>query len=80
MNKKERDKLRAIIGERIRDRRAELGMKQYTLARKVRCDNAVISRIESGVTSVTVERLVDVARALGVDYVDFLPESTGRTP
>ena len=54
-----------MIGDRIRDRRIELGMTQDELAKKLGYKSrASINKIELGQTDITQSRIVEFARAL----------------
>src|SRR6184192_3067949 len=61
----------APVGERIRQRRAELGWTQDQLAQKAGISKSFLSDLENGKRSVGAENLLDIARALGVS-LDFL--------
>lgn len=55
------------IGERIRDRRIELGMTQEDLARKLGYKSkTTINKIESGVNDITQPKIEAFARVLSV--------------
>lgn len=59
------------IGERVQQARRRKGWTQKELADKSHVSFAVISRLETGVQSVSAERLAVIARLLGLslDYV-----------
>ena len=61
----------AVIGERIKDRRAELGWTQEHLAQKAGISKSFLSELENGKRSVSADNLLDLARALGVS-LDYL--------
>jgi y4mF family transcriptional regulator len=61
----------ASVGERIRERRAELGWTQDQLAQKAGISKSFLSDLENGKRSVGANNLLDIARALGVS-LDFL--------
>ena len=54
------DDLKKIIGERIRQRRKECGLKQYELAEKLDISNNHMSSIENGKKNMSQELLVKV--------------------
>lgn len=59
------------VGERIRQRRQELGWTQDQLAQKAGISKSFLSELENGKRSVSANNLLDIARALGVS-IDFL--------
>ncbi len=63
------------VGERIRERRAELGWTQDQLAQKAGISKSFLSDLENGKRSVGANNLLDIARALGVS-LDFLMTGT----
>lgn len=55
------------VGERIRQRRVELGLSQQELAERMDLKSKTsVSRVENGIEDVTVTRIMEYARALGV--------------
>jgi transcriptional regulator with XRE-family HTH domain len=61
----------ASLGERIRERRLHLNWKQDTLAEKARISKGFLSDLENSNRSVSADRLLDIARVLGVS-LDYL--------
>lgn len=61
----------AVVGERIKERRAELGWTQEQLAQKAGISKSFLSELENGKRSVSADNLLDLARALGVS-LDYL--------
>ncbi len=59
------------IGERVRDRRTELGWTQEVLAQRAGVSKSFLSDLENNRRSVGAETLYSIARALTVS-VDFL--------
>lgn len=60
-------------GKNIKKRRIEIGMSQLDLALAVGyTDRSTISKIESGVNDITVEKFVEIARALNIEPVNLL--------
>lgn len=73
----------AEIGERIRQKREALGMKQNQLAEKAGILAPTLSRIERGTngrdtTFPTLENLQAIATALGCSCADLLGETKAR--
>ena len=55
------------IGEKIKNRRLEIGMSQRELARKMGySDNSTLNRIEKGTVDVTQAKVVQFAKVLNV--------------
>lgn len=69
----EKRQARKIIGERIKRYREHLGMTQEDLAVKIgytgNNPNITISKVENGIQGIPRDRLLDYARALGVDPI-----------
>jgi len=61
----------STLGERIRERRVELRWTQETLANKADISTSFLSDLENNNRSVGADRLLDIARVLGVS-LDFL--------
>lgn len=61
----------AGVGERIKERRLELGWTQDQLCTKVGLSNSFLSELENGKRSVSASNLLDIARSLSVS-LDFL--------
>jgi transcriptional regulator with XRE-family HTH domain len=59
------------VGERIKNRRLELGWTQDQLSQKAGISKSFLSDLENGKRSVGADNLLDIARALGVS-LDFL--------
>lgn len=60
------------IGFNILRERREKGMTQEVLADIVGMSRPRLSAIERGTTTLTLEKLMRIAEALGVDYRDLL--------
>jgi len=60
-----------FIGERIRQRRLELGWTQETLATQLKISYQQIQKYESGANRITAGRLFEIARLLGRDVSYF---------
>lgn len=65
------EKFRAI-GSNIRMVRNAMGISQTELANRVGSDKSAISRYENGTQRPSLETLMRVADALGVDLIDIL--------
>ena len=63
--------IRQILGERVRRRRMVLGLNQTAFADTVGIPVPTLSSIEHGHQSIYVERVVQLAQALGVS-TDYL--------
>jgi y4mF family transcriptional regulator len=61
----------STVGERIKNRRIELGWTQDVLAEKAGISKSFLSDLENGKRSVGADKLFDIARALGVS-LDYL--------
>ena len=64
------DKIKKIIGQRIRFLRTSQDLKQEALADKAGLDQRIISQMENG-RSLSMKSLEAVIRALGVDIPAF---------
>jgi y4mF family transcriptional regulator len=69
----------AAIGERIRERRTKLGWTQEQLAQTAGISKSFLSELESGKRSVSADKLLDLAQALGVS-LDYLMTGQGNEP
>ena len=68
------DRLRVLIGRRIREERERAGYKQAELARVVQIDASQLCRIEQGQRNVDSVLLREIADALEVSMDDFFDE------
>jgi transcriptional regulator with XRE-family HTH domain len=59
------------VGDRIKARRAELGLTQDQLAEKAGISKSFVSDLETGKRSIGADTLLDVGRAMNVS-LDFL--------
>jgi len=64
------------LGREIAERRKACGFTQDEVAGLVNVDAETISRIERGAVSPSVERLFEIAAALGVGIADLLIEAS----
>ena len=70
----------AGVGQRIRAIRETLGWTQGELAARLQRTQTAVSYWESGRRSLSLDDLVDVARALGVASSELLPDAPPRQP
>ena len=68
------NKFTIALGERIRKARLEAGLSQSNLARKAYFRQPSISKIESGVRSVSAEEILYFSYALDKPILYFFPE------
>ncbi|MGF1475027.1 MAG: helix-turn-helix domain-containing protein [Geminicoccaceae bacterium] len=66
-----------FIGEKIRERRTELGMTQEQLADAISISYQQIQKYERGANRISAARLFDLARSLNVDITSFFPSQLG---
>jgi transcriptional regulator with XRE-family HTH domain len=70
-----------ILGQRIRQRRKELGMSQEGLANEAGLDRSYVGRIERGEHNLTFVALVKLCRAMNCDVAALtfnLPSGQNR--
>lgn len=68
------------VGRRVKERRKRLGWSQQELAEKVGyADKGLISRIESGSLNVSMDKMIKLASALGVNVADLVATEPDRT-
>ncbi|HTQ13306.1 MAG TPA: helix-turn-helix transcriptional regulator [Rhizomicrobium sp.] len=83
MNKKQANAIDRLVGERVRARRAELGMSQEVLARKLGLSFQQIQKYEKGTNRISAGRLFVIAQALGTPVSRFFEqviEAVQRNP
>jgi transcriptional regulator with XRE-family HTH domain len=59
------------VGERIRARRAELGLTQEQLAQALQVSYQQVQKYETGANRISAGRIFEIARKLGVDISYF---------
>jgi len=67
-----------VFGERVRDRRNELGLSQEAAALRCGVHWTMLGKIERGQRSLRLETIVKIARGLDIDAGDLvrdLPDS-----
>lgn len=69
----------ALIAALVEARKAA-GLSQAALAGKLKCQQSLIARIESGERRIDVVELVVMARALGVDPGEVVGKMAGAVP
>lgn len=79
MNKKQANAIDRLVGERVRERRAELGMSQEVLARKLGLSFQQIQKYEKGTNRISAGRLFVIAQALATPIADFFQEVLNQT-
>lgn len=68
------------VGERIRNRRAEMGLTQEDLGQALEISYQQIQKYETGTNRISAGRLFEVARALTVDVSYFFEGYDGAKP
>ena len=63
---------RMVLANSIKSARKAKGLKQAVLARKIGCNQATLSRIESGATSVDVDLLIEICLQLEISAPSLL--------
>jgi len=66
-----------VIGRKIRELRARIGLTTVTLAKKVRLSQAQVSRLENGLQGFRAATLIKFAKALNVPTIYFFVEGEG---
>lgn len=67
----ERTERQEVFGDRVRERRKELGLSQEAVALLSGLQRAYIGQIEQGRRNVSLDNMADVARALEIDLGDL---------
>lgn len=65
--------LTVAFGLRVREQRKLKKISQEKLALLCNIDRSYMGRIERGEVNVTLEKIYDIARVLGVDLKEILP-------
>jgi transcriptional regulator with XRE-family HTH domain len=70
------------VGQRVKQRRRELGMSQDALAKRAGISKSFLSDLETGKRSLGAETLLDLGRAMGLslDYLMTGEESSKQKP
>ena len=68
------------VGERIRHRRAEMGLTQEDLGRVLEISYQQIQKYETGANRISAGRLFEVSRALTVEVSYFFDDYDGAKP
>lgn len=66
----------APLGRVVRDRRAELGLRQSELADLAGCSERFVHTLEHGKSSLRLDKILDVLEVLGLDLL--LASGRGR--
>ena len=69
----------ASVGERIRERRLELGWTQEKLAAEAKISTGFLSDLETGKRNVSADNLLEISHALSVS-LDFLMKGDSSKP
>jgi transcriptional regulator with XRE-family HTH domain len=72
MAKRAKNSIKGTIGQRVKELRLSLNMSQIELAEKAKIQQPLISKMERGRGNPTVDSLVKIATALGVDLKQLL--------
>lgn len=68
--------IKKVIGENIRKYRQNLGISQEELGHKAKLHRTYIGGVERGERNITVESLIRISDALGVDIADIVSDDT----
>jgi transcriptional regulator with XRE-family HTH domain len=68
----------AVFREQLQQARADAGLSQEQLARKIGWDQTYVSKIERGVRRVDVVELIGICEVLGVDASHFVKRLQGN--
>jgi transcriptional regulator with XRE-family HTH domain len=63
--------IKAIVGQRIRELRNELGISQEALANKAEIDRTYVTDVENGRRNISIENLYKLVSALEIEFKDF---------
>ncbi|MDR8394747.1 MAG: helix-turn-helix transcriptional regulator [Paraburkholderia sp.] len=69
----------AAIGRAIAKHRVRCGISQLELGRQLGVKDEAMSRLERGVVTLTVDRLVQLADIFGCNVADLLTQGSHRT-
>lgn len=67
------DKFYEEIGERIREKRIEAGIKQEVFSQLLNLTRSSVVNIEKGRQRPSIYLLITIAQIIGVDYIDLVP-------
>ena len=68
------------LGQRLRDRRRELGLTLKEVADQAGLSVGFISQVERGLTAPSLSSLVNISRVLGTHVTQFLSQPSGKSP
>lgn len=80
MNVTNEDQLYQIVGRKIKYFREQLGMNQTVLASRVQLSRTSVVNIEQGKQHGSLFLLWTIAKAVGVEFHDLLPERENTEP
>lgn len=66
---------RRDIGTRVRAARVQVGLTQEGLAGRIHVERRTIVRIELGITSPSLDRVLRIAHELGVPPAELMPQA-----
>lgn len=70
------DTLYTEFGKILKQKRSQVNLTQEDLAARIKLGRTSVTNIEKGRQQVSLEVLYDLARALGVEPKDLLPDNT----
>lgn len=78
MKEEDQDALAKSIGQAIAHRRSVAKLTQEQVAEKLGLGNEAVSRLERGVATLSVVRLLELAELFGCEAADLLTETSVR--
>lgn len=72
------DAIDALVGRRIGERRAAMGLSQTALSQRLGVSPQQVQKYEAGQNRISASRLNDIATALGIAPGALFPERTGE--
>lgn len=70
---------RAAFARQLRETRLDRGLTQEQVAHRAGLDRSFYVEVETGKHSISLDRIFDVAAALGVTAKDLVPELPARS-
>jgi len=78
LSEKDRELIRLNFGERIRNRRRELGISQEELAFRSGLHRTYVGSVERGERNLSLENIFVFAKSLGCEPYDLLKSATNQ--